>query len=343
MKNIIFFTSVDKKPSGGGKIIYQYSNYINTKSNFSSSIVHLEKKKTSKWFNSIKKKFNINKSSNTGWNFDELKVKKNYRYKWFTQDIVSKNNLIFDKDSDFVVLPETFAHFANDFLIKKKIPYAIFVQNGYAIFSTNNFTKLNLAYKNATLILSYSKDINSCIQLAFPRVKNKIFKVRYSIDYKKFNTSVKKANIISYMPRKLQRHSELVILFLKNYLPKKWKIKKIDNFSEKDVYKNLEKSKIFLAFSNLEGLPLPPVEAAIAGNKVIGYTGEGGKEYWKEPIFTEIKTSEIKNFCKSILSNLENKNFYKISHSQRKNLKKNFSVEVEKKYIDRFLKKILKM
>ena len=72
----MFFTSVDKKPSGGGKIIYQYSNYINTKSNFSSSIVHLEKKKTSKWVNSIKKKFNINKSSNTGWNFDELKVKK---------------------------------------------------------------------------------------------------------------------------------------------------------------------------------------------------------------------------------------------------------------------------
>ena len=34
--------------------------------------------------------------------------------------------------------------------------------------------------------------------------------------------------------------------------------------------------------SNLEGLGLPPLETAIAGNKVIGYTGEGGKEYWKE-------------------------------------------------------------
>ena len=34
--------------------------------------------------------------------------------------------------------------------------------------------------------------------------------------------------------------------------------------------------------SNLEGLGLPPLETTIAGNKVIGYTGEGGKEYWKE-------------------------------------------------------------
>ena len=31
--------------------------------------------------------------------------------------------------------------------------------------------------------------------------------------------------------------------------------------------------------SNLEGLGLPPLETTIAGNKVIGYTGEGGKEY----------------------------------------------------------------
>ena len=35
--------------------------------------------------------------------------------------------------------------------------------------------------------------------------------------------------------------------------------------------------------SNLEGLGLPALETAIAGNKVIGYTEEGGKEYWKEP------------------------------------------------------------
>ena len=34
--------------------------------------------------------------------------------------------------------------------------------------------------------------------------------------------------------------------------------------------------------SHLEGLDLPPLESAIAENKVIGNTGEGGKEYWKE-------------------------------------------------------------
>lgn len=90
----------------------------------------------------------------------------------------------------------------------------------------------------------------------------------------------------------------------------------------------------------MEGLPLPPVEAALAGNKVIGYTGEGGKEYWKKPIFTEIKTSEIKNFCNAILGNLNIKNFLEKTNNQRNLLAKHFSVEVEKKFINKFLKRI---
>ena len=95
-----------------------------------------------------------------------------------------------------------------------------------------------------------------------------------------------------------------------------------------------------VVFSELEGLPLPPVEAAISGNKVIGYTGEGGKEYWKKPIFTEVKSSEIKNFCKLILSNLKEENFLKKSSSQRKKLSNMFSLKEEHNAITKFLKKI---
>jgi hypothetical protein len=341
MKNIIFFVDAKNSASGGAKIIYQYSSYINSLNEFTSSIVHLEKKKKYKWLNSLHKKTrNKNKKKETGWQFKELKVKKGYSYSWFDQKINIKENLDFDHQEDFIILPEIFAHFAKDFLIKEKIPYSIFVQNGYSIFPTNNIKKLNLAYKKAKFILSYSKDIRKCISLAYPKEKRKIIDVNYAIDSNKFNFKIKKENLISYMPRKLPKHSELVISFLNNSLPKKWKIKAIQNLSEKEVYKVLEKSKIFLAFSDLEGLPLPPVEAAIAGNKVIGYTGEGGKEYWKEPIFTEIKSSEIKSFCKTIIKNLKIKNFSKKTYSQRKKLFIKFSTLKERQSIRKFLQKV---
>ena len=55
-------------------------------------------------------------------------------------------------------------------LVKNKIKYAIFVQNGYSINFTNNLKKLELAYSKAEFILSYSSDISECIKLNFPKL-----------------------------------------------------------------------------------------------------------------------------------------------------------------------------
>ena len=188
--------------------------------------------------------------------------------------------------------------------------------------------------------MSYSKDIDDCVSLAYPEAKNKILKVVPSINSKKLLQFNKKKNLITYMPRKLSKHSELVVSFLKNLLPTNWKVKPIDNLNENEVYKILQKSKIFLSFSELEGLGLPPIEAALAGNKIIGYTGEAGMEYWKKPIFTEIKNGEIKNFCKIILKEIKNNNFLKKTFNQRKRLSEKYSTLNEKKSIKYFLNQI---
>lgn len=341
MKNIIFLIDAQKNPSGGGKIIYQYSNYINSLKQYSSSVVHLRKKKIKKVFESINKKLNKNMiDKTTGWKLKDLEVKKNHFFSWFNIKINIRNNLDFNKKKDFVILPEIFAHFAKDLLIRKKIPYAIFVQNGYTIFPTNDLKNLNKAYKEAKFILTYSRDIKECVLLAYPKTKGKILDVVSAIDHKKFNLKNKKQNLITYMPRKLRKHSELVISFIKNSLPKKWKIQPIENLSEKEVYKILNKSKIFLSFSELEGLGIPPIEAALAGNNIVGYTGESGKEYWKKPIFTKVYNGDIKNFCKQLLKNIESKNFLRRTKKQRKRLAENYSIKKERNSINKFLKYI---
>ena len=43
-KNIIFIVDAQKSASGGGKKIYEYSNYINSLKEFSSEIIHIKKK-----------------------------------------------------------------------------------------------------------------------------------------------------------------------------------------------------------------------------------------------------------------------------------------------------------
>ena len=343
--NVIYITHSEKNPSGGGKIIYKHSEIINSLNNiYTSEIIHLKKKKISKWINSIKKKLNINNQNYSGWKISDVEVNKKFKYKWFTNNIKIKNNLNFNFKKDFVIVPEIFAHLAPDLFIKKKIKYAIFVQNGYALCSTSNYNKLDLAYKSAKFIITYSKDISRCVNSAFPFCKDKILKISYSITVKKIYKH--KKNIITYMPRKLPDHAKHLFFFLRNHLPKNWKIKPLDGLTHNEVYNNLYESKLFLSFSKLEGLPLPPVEAGLAGNKVIGYTGEGGKEYWMEPIFTEIKNGEFHNFLNKIKSFCKNNNnFYKSKNYLKhyKLLKRKFSIQKEKGNINKLLVKIRKL
>ena len=97
--------------------------------------------------NSIHNKgFNINAVNETGWQLKEIEAVKNFKYNWFKNNVSVKDNLNFNSKSDFVILPEIFAHLAEDLLIKNRIKYAIFVQNGYAITFTSNEKKLIKAY-----------------------------------------------------------------------------------------------------------------------------------------------------------------------------------------------------
>jgi glycosyltransferase involved in cell wall biosynthesis len=147
------------------------------------------------------------------------------------------------------------------------------------------------------------------------------------------------------MPRKLPNHSLLLMFYLKNIIPKNWKILSLENISEKLLIEKLSKSKIFLSFSNFEGLGLPPIEAAISGNKVIGYDGGGGVEYWKKPIFIKIENGDIKNFGKKTLLEIKNyqKNWVQTTKKFRTQLINQYSDKRENKSLVVLRNKIQKL
>ena len=340
--NIIYLCTAEKGPSGGAKIVYDHSNHINRLniSNVTSEVLHIQKKKISKWNTSLKKRFKIG-NIYSGWSAKDITVNKSFKSKWFKNNINNKKNFSFDKKVDFVIFPEIFAHLAKDLCIDKKIPYAIFALNGYTLKSTNNYKNLDDSYKNAKFILSVSKNISLCVKLAFPDCSNKILLTSLSVDAEKINFKAKKNNLITYMPRKLSQHSDLVMFFLRKNLPNSWKIKKIHNVNEKKVFYYLSKSKIFLSFTHFEGLGMPPIEAALAGNKVIGYTGEGGKEIWHKPIFTEVPNGDILKFVDEILKSLSENKVSLDFKLQRKKIIDNFSINKEKKNLIKMIKKII--
>ena len=343
--NIIYLLPEMKGASGGAKVIYNHSLKLNNlKKNISSSVLHLKKKFSYKMETSLSKKFNLFKEEHSGWNPNKMRVSKFFSpsKNWFNKNINSKKKFTLDKNTDFLIIPEIWSHFPEDLNLKKKgIKYGIFIQGFFHMNSTNNFKKLKAAYKNAKIIM-ISSDYNiRCFKEMFPEFKNKILRINFSIDSKKLKIS-KKTNTITYMPRKLPDHSQLLLFYLKNLLPKKWRIIPLENVSENYLIKSLSRSKFFLSFSNLEGLGIPPIEAALSGNKVIGYTGGGGIEYWKEPIFKKVENGDISSFGKKLLHEIKNykKNWINKTNKNRLKLEMLYSVENEKKTLNLLINKI---
>ena len=54
-KNIIYLCDSEKKPSGGVKVIYQQSNFIDSLKNFNSFVTPIKKKFSSTLITSLKK------------------------------------------------------------------------------------------------------------------------------------------------------------------------------------------------------------------------------------------------------------------------------------------------
>ena len=291
MKSIIYICPTGKnKPTGGIKVIYRHVEILSKL---------LPKKVDSKIFH-----------------FEDL----NYRCGWFSHNVNFKKNLSFDSNKEFAIVPEWMAVYHAKILQKQNVKYGIFVQNGFYLHTKpkNNFSDedINEAYEKAKIIISHSDEITECIKLTFPKSVDKIFRINISVDNKKFQYTEEiaknKENLITYMPRKNRNHASKLLFILKQHLPKNWEIKILDNLAESEVIKFFKKSKIFLSFAELEGFGLPPVEAALSGNSVIGYTGESGKEYWDPPIFDEVFSGDLRTFANKVLDKIKDydKNYY---------------------------------
>ena len=50
---------------------------------------------------------------------------------------------------------------------------------------------------------------------------------------------------------------------------------------------------------------MPPLEAALCGNQVIGYTGQGAQEYWSPAVFEAVESGNVVGFAQSVLRKIQ--------------------------------------
>jgi hypothetical protein len=270
---IIYLLPSDNSPIGGNKVIYRQIEIISNQG-MQSFAFHAEKPGSS--------------------------------YSWFSHNVRTLMVGHFDPRSDFLVFPEMWAAVAAKFCIPAGLRYAIYVQNGYLAHNSAGFTQdvVRQAYEHADLVLSISSDTTEVISLTYPFVQHeKILRIFLSVPL--VFSPGNKERLITYMPRKLRAHSERLSLYLQNILRDGWKLQAIENLDEQGVAELMSRSSIFLSFSELEGYGLPPIEAALSGNIVVGYTGEGAKEYFFRPIFREVSNGDFLQYVAQVRAAIE--------------------------------------
>ncbi len=216
-----------------------------------------------------------------------------FRCDWFRHDapIVSAETV---RQGDLVIVPETWPDLAES-LAGRGIRYCLFVQNGYYVLpSQPDLVRLHACYRRATAILSISEDTTDLLRNLFPDCADKILRVKFPLDPELFYPE-EKTRAVTFMPRKSELHAMNVVQWLKMKHPD-WRFQALLNLREAEVAEQLRRSRIFLAFSDFEGGPLPPLEAALAGNLVVGYHGWGGREYWDAPNFIDVPFGDVRAF-----------------------------------------------
>ncbi|MCA3339319.1 MAG: hypothetical protein INF90_12425 [Roseomonas sp.] len=227
---------------------------------------------------------------------------------WFDHNTTIRRNRPLVTGEDFLVIPEMWALFFGDRCLKTNTDYAIFVQNGYLLelgVPPQQYERLKTIYENARVLMSISTDTTEAICAAYPKLDRSLIHRLLPHISQSFRPA-KKEKIISYMPRKLPEHARKMSFFLSEYMRDGWKLVPINNMTESETAEVLGRSSIFLSFCDQEGCPLPPLEAALSGALVIGYTGQGAKEYFCEPNFWPIENGNFIAFVHAVEQSMRN-------------------------------------
>ena len=269
---VIFCCSLKNKPYGGIDQIIKNSIILN-KLNFKSLIFDFKRNNILKFF--------------------FYKTPERY----IKSDLYFIKNISEIRSDDFLIIPEIYVSKFAPICIKNKIRFAILIQGPFLI-------KIDdiKYYQSAFFLIAVSKFIKKYIENFIPYKKNIIdLLISPTISHKE----LKKNKVITYMPRKLNNHINLFLYDLNNSLPKNWKLLAIDNKTNDEVIQILQRSSIFLSLSDLEGFGLPSLEAGLCGNLVIGYDGQGSKEYFKSPQFIKIDYGDLDKLKKTIFKSIK--------------------------------------
>lgn len=106
---------------------------------------------------------------------------------------------------------------------------------------------------------------------------------------------------ITLMPRRRREDLLGAVQLMRRQGLNGWRIVPIDGMTQQEVAQAMGRSAIFLFGAEREGIGLPGAEAMAAGCYVIGFTGDGAKEYLTPDCAGVVLDSDVVGMCQQAL------------------------------------------
>lgn len=221
-----------------------------------------------------------------------------HRCTWFTNDTTVLHPDIELGPGDVLAFPEVFATRLHQ--IAPGIPKVIINQNAHyawhGVVPTERHPYVTADdLVGVTAISNHNKQL---LETTFPGLA--VHRLSYSLSSPFVAGPSTRERRVCYMPRKRPQEAIQVLGALTSRgALEGWEVVALSGMTESQVAAELRRAALFLSFSELEGCPLPPLEAIASGCSVIGYTGYGAAEYFDPRFTVEVPDGDILGFIEA--------------------------------------------
>jgi len=215
-----------------------------------------------------------------------------FRVEWFENDapVIGLDQLKqrgMNPQADVLVFPETWHEASTQFA--PGIGKIFFNQNAYYSLGVKDADQqFANGYGDSELFfhLFVSQDNEALAAYMFKLAPDTTGVLKNGIDTQRFAPRPHelggKELEVAYMIRKNPEHvRKLLLICQQRGLMDRARFTELSNLQETDVATHMARARFFLSFEYPAGWPLPPAEAMASGCVVIGYHGQGGRDYFQ--------------------------------------------------------------
>lgn len=195
------------------------------------------------------------------------------------------------------------SEFIPDLVVSPPVNFVLGGPGKKVIFDQNAYYMGPEPKDNIEAFMVVSEDNKQYLEFLYP--ESKIFVIPNYIDPEAFPLCKEKQPIICMDGRKNWEDMEQVVRIIKPICDAwKWEMVTFLDNTEEQTSEIMQRAAIYLQFGLREGLCLMPMEAMSCGCRVIGYHGQGGKEYVNPDVWDTVETGNIIEFAKTILARM---------------------------------------